>query len=617
MDAHLFRAFCEAAAPLIEGARLAKIQEPADGVLTFNLDLFARQGAAASGLSSGRLSAAMPGAPGHGGAFGRKVQLVLRAGRKEPFLFLSATRMAADRTPSAAVMRLRKYAAGHSVRHVVIRWLERELWFLMSGPRDVVPGAACAASGETLPGESRVQRPGDTRPSAAAAAGLAAPAGTPSCERMRPGDLVWLVLDLREGARLAFLPPGQAPTPSAAVWPGADEVDAAMGAWRQWPVLTPALRRALLPMDGPDRAALLYDLELGGGDIFLYTRGRADADGPGGPGRAGDAAALPPAVARISCWPLSPEAAAGLHEEALPDVLDACQRAGADLVLVEAARQRARVAALPLERREKRLRALLERQEEDERRLSAMRARRADALLLRAWLWRWDKGAKVDHVEVEDIDGVRTVRLEPRWTIRENMERLFHQAARGERGLAHVQRRREELSAELDALRGHKAAVLMGAVADADRDSGLPRGETARGPVAIPRVAGRVQVFVSSDGFILLRGRDARGNLDVRRAASPHDIWVHAAGGPGSHVIIRRSHAGVRVPDRTLDEAGVLAACRSWLREEPRARLTYCEVRHVKPLRGAAPGTMRMDKVLFTREVAVDASLEAKLSPAN
>ena len=32
-------------------------------------------------------------------------------------------------------------------------------------------------------------------------------------------------------------------------------------------------------------------------------------------------------------------------------------------------------------------------------------------------------------------------------------------------------------------------------------------------------------------------------------------------------------------------------------------------------MRGAAPGTIRMDKVLFTREVKVDASLEESLQP--
>ena len=97
--------------------------------------------------------------------------------------------------------------------------------------------------------------------------------------------------------------------------------------------------------------------------------------------------------------------------------------------------------------------------------------------------------------------------------------------------------------------------------------------------------------------------------------AAPHDIWLHAGGGPGSHVIIRRAYAGQEVPERTLDEAGGLAACKSWLRDAARARILYAEVRHIKPLRGAAPGTVRVDRVWLSREVPVRPELETLLAP--
>lgn len=141
--------------------------------------------------------------------------------------------------------------------------------------------------------------------------------------------------------------------------------------------------------------------------------------------------------------------------------------------------------------------------------------------------------------------------------------------------------------------------------------------ETARNrtQAPMPQAPATVQLFVSSDGLALLRGRSARGNQDARRMAAPHDLWVHVEGGPGAHVIIRRDHAAQEVPERTLDEAGSLAACRSWLRDEPRAKVNYCEIRHVRPLRGAAPGTMRMDKILFTRQVPVRPELETALLP--
>ena len=112
---------------------------------------------------------------------------------------------------------------------------------------------------------------------------------------------------------------------------------------------------------------------------------------------------------------------------------------------------------------------------------------------------------------------------------------------------------------------------------------------------------------------MLLRGKSAKGNQDARRMASPHDLWVHVEGGPGAHVIIRKSHAGEEVPERTLDEAGALAAAKSWLQNEPKATLNYCEIRHVRPLKGAGAGTMRMDKILFTRQVETVADIDARL----
>lgn len=86
MDAHLFRRFCDTLLPLLAGARLEKLQEPAPDMLTLTF-----YGA------------------------GRKRQLCLRFGRKEPFCFLTEHRISAGHAPSARLMRLRKYAADRRV----------------------------------------------------------------------------------------------------------------------------------------------------------------------------------------------------------------------------------------------------------------------------------------------------------------------------------------------------------------------------------------------------------------------------------------------------------------------------------------------------------------------
>lgn len=552
MDAHVFRALCHALTPRLVGAWLDKIQEPAPGVTSLALALphHPAPGAAAPGSS-------------------RKAWLVLRAERKDPFLFLTRDKPSAPVSPSAPVMRLRKYAAGRRILSLVPDFAERRLWLLLHGD---------------------------------APAGLA-----PRSEDTRPAAL-WLLLDLREGPALRLLTEAQSPHPVEPAWPAPDQLEDACRQWRDWPVITPALRRVLPLMDTPDQAALLEDLRMGGGDLFLYQP--VDAAG----------AACDDLEPRclLSAWPLPPERRPALwpnwRETAGDDILSLTEQAGKLLVLARAGRDAAGLAAAPLLRQERKTARLLEKMREEESRLQRMCAQLRDAEALRANLWRWPADARLPFVDVEEYadDGSVTTRrlaIDPRRTVREEMEALFHAARRGRRGLDHVARRRKELEAELARLQQDRRGILAGSLPDPRLAAPAPTEQAAR----LPR---NVQLFISSDGFALLRGRDAKGNGAARRMAAPHDIWLHADGGPGSHVIIRRAYAGQEVPERTLDEAGGLAACKSWLRDAARARILYAEVRHIKPLRGAAPGTVRMDKIWLSREVPVRPELETLLAPA-
>ena len=190
------------------------------------------------------------------------------------------------------------------------------------------------------------------------------------------------------------------------------------------------------------------------------------------------------------------------------------------------------------------------------------------------------------------------------------MEALFHTAKRGRRGLAHLARRRAALEEEEAALAGARQAFLS---PDAAPGTGADQKSISAAvmPKNLPK---SVRAFVSDDGFILLRGRDARGNLAARKLAAPHDIWLHAENGPGAHVIIRRAYAGQEVPEQTLVQAGILAACKSWAAGSGKASIIYAEARHVKTLRAAPAGTVRIDKTYCSRRVATDDALEGRLA---
>ena len=584
MDAHLFRRLCEDLTPQLTGARVEKLQEPAPGFLVLTW---------------------------YGG--GRKRQLCLRYARKEPFCFLSGSRISAGKAPSAQIMRLRKYASGRRIVSCVVRFCDRQLWLLLTGGDSALSGAERGGA-DPDPGALR---------------------------------LTWLLLDLREGPSLHFLTEAEAPEEEHPQWPEPAHLVQARQNWREWPVLTPALRRTLACLEEPEQWALLEDLRAGGGDVFCYgpaTREASEAlldtdtDGYGEAlsfasslGDAGGTGCSILSIRAVSAWPLPPEqqaalltadeSASGLFlcEACSPDVLEQTEKAGQDMVLGRLADEQAKEVALPLDRRGRKLTKLLDKLREEENRLRAMTEVQADALALQENLWQWPAEFRAASVTVDaGAHGpAREIRLDPRRNVREEMARLFHTARRGWRGLEHLVQRRRTLEEELAAIALARRDSMLGVgQAQAGGSQAGKRGVLAGGgagmPTALPR---SVQLFVSSDGFALLRGRDAKGNLAARKLAAPHDIWLHAENGPGSHVIIRRAHGGQEVPASTLDEAGSLAASKSWQKDAARARIQYAEVRHVKPMRNAPAGTVRIDKALASREVPVDATLEDKLLP--
>lgn len=548
---------------------MEKIQEPADGLLALM-------------IYSG----------------GRKRQLCLRFGRKDPFCFVTAQRISVGRAPSAPIMRLRKYAGGRRIAACVPQWSERRLWLLLGGGADVANRAIEDAATSAQP------------------------------------MLTWLLLDLREGPSLKFLADADAPEEDQPVWPEPEQLAAALQDWRQWAVLTPALRRTLACLDEPEQWALLENLRLGGGDLFCY--GAAHLETAPAPGHASvsvqahvddddPAPALPRPVLGISAWPLPAELQQALlgKDDKTSRVQEFCggnalaltELAGQDIVLSRLALDQAREAAQPLDRRVRKLTKLLDKLREEESRLGGMIACQADALALQGELWRWPADFRAASVRVEagPHGPAREITLDLRRSVREEMARMFHTARRGQRGMEHLAARRAALEAELASLRQARHDSLLGATAGNAEESGS--GGRAPGSGMAATLPKNVQMFISSDGFVLLRGRDSKGNLAARKLAAPHDIWLHAENGPGSHVIIRRAHGGQEVPPRTLDEAGALAANKSWQRDAARARIQYAEVRHVKPMRNAPAGTVRIDKSLPSREVAVDLALEERLLP--
>ncbi len=100
----------------------------------------------------------------------------------------------------------------------------------------------------------------------------------------------------------------------------------------------------------------------------------------------------------------------------------------------------------------------------------------------------------------------------------------------------------------------------------------------------------------SADGFLLLVGKNSRQNEEVTfHQAGGNDLWLHARGVPGAHVIIKSG--GREVPRRTLEEAARLAAYYSQARGSTSVPVDYTQQRYVRHMKGGGPGM-----VIYERE---------------
>ena len=117
--------------------------------------------------------------------------------------------------------------------------------------------------------------------------------------------------------------------------------------------------------------------------------------------------------------------------------------------------------------------------------------------------------------------------------------------------------------------------------------------------------------FVSDDGFPILVGRNnVQNDRLTLKTSRGGDIWFHTKNIPGSHVIVQTE--GRRPPDRTLEQAAVLAALHSKASESRQVPVDYTEVRNVKKPNGAPPG-MVIYETNQTAYVTPDAALADRL----
>ena len=192
----------------------------------------------------------------------------------------------------------------------------------------------------------------------------------------------------------------------------------------------------------------------------------------------------------------------------------------------------------------------------------------------------------------------------PQKSLAQVADDLFRLQRRSRRGLAAASARAETLAQRRSRLEGLLALLgrtqnAAGAVTleAAMRAEGLPVGlvgptraahEAAR--LAGPRLEG-VRMITSAGGWMILVGRSGPDNDRLTfKVAAPDDIWLHAAGVHGAHVVIRNPERRATVPAATIAEAAGLALWFSDARSEATGDVHWTRRKNVRRARGGTSG---------------------------
>jgi predicted ribosome quality control (RQC) complex YloA/Tae2 family protein len=103
-------------------------------------------------------------------------------------------------------------------------------------------------------------------------------------------------------------------------------------------------------------------------------------------------------------------------------------------------------------------------------------------------------------------------------------------------------------------------------------------------------------------GFEVLVGKgDAENDRLTFRVAEPSDFWLHVAGAPGSHVVVRNPEGLAELPREVAMRAAELAAWHSQARRAGKVAVHLCRVSDVSKPRGFAPGEVRLRRFTALR----------------
>jgi predicted ribosome quality control (RQC) complex YloA/Tae2 family protein len=208
----------------------------------------------------------------------------------------------------------------------------------------------------------------------------------------------------------------------------------------------------------------------------------------------------------------------------------------------------------------------------------------------------------------ETAHGALVVPLEQSLTPVQNAQRYFDRSKRARNAIASSSGRRKQLESRLRKTERILALVeqsqtmkeLKSVLAENSKaleDFGLRKNTRDADVFPFRR-------FVVDGGFEVWAGKSGANNdLLTFRYAKPSDLWFHASGAGGSHVILKVGTGKGEPGKKAREQTAAIAAFYSKLKGASIVPVAVTQRRHVRKPRGAPPGTVviERERVVFAK----------------
>lgn len=215
----------------------------------------------------------------------------------------------------------------------------------------------------------------------------------------------------------------------------------------------------------------------------------------------------------------------------------------------------------------------------------------------------------METIEVEDYNEVPpkkvSVALDTKLSPQENIDRYFKGAKKGKKTLELLKDRVPKIESSSEYLSAMEER-LAGAKSMEDLEA-ITAELTAKGFIktkrSVPKGKGRtaaadpIERLKTTEGYEMLLGRSAKGNDKlVKEFAKTGDLWFHAKGTAGAHVILKAKSRATRPSEKSITEAARLAAANSKGASAAKVEVIYTDAKNVRKPKGARAGAVVVEE---------------------